>query len=500
MLLLGYDIGSSAIKAALLEVASGEVVASARAPAGKEMSMDAPQSGWAEQPPARWWEHVQAATEALRADVDFDPEAIEAIGLTYQMHGLVLLDDNQEVLRPSIIWADSRAVDIGREAFEALGREWCLRHLLNSPGNFTASKLAWVKRNEPQVYERARWAMLPGDYVALKMTGTVRTTPSGLSEGTLWDVQREGLASEVLEYFELDPSLWPEPVPTFSVQGRLTQSAADRLRLASGTPVAYRAGDQPNNALSLGVLAPGEVAATAGTSGVIYGVGDAPDYDPESRVNTFLHVNHRPGEQSRYGTLMCVNGTGILNRWLHEALASDRSYAQMNEEAAAAPVGAEGVTVLPFGNGAERTLGNVDLGASIHDLNFNVHDRAHLLRAAQEGIVFALRHGLDIMREMGLSVDTVRAAHANMFLSPVFRRAFATVTGTAVELIQTDGAEGAARGAGLGANLYDGTQDAFDTLETIATIEPQSEQASAYEAAYRRWSQTLHHQRTRETS
>lgn len=499
MLLLGYDIGSSAIKAALLDADSGDVVASARAPAADEMAIDAPQSGWAEQPPAQWWHHVRAATNALREKADFAPEAVEAVGLTYQMHGLVLLDESHEVLRPSIIWADSRAVELGREAFEALGREWCLQHLLNSPGNFTASKLAWVKRNEPEIYERARWAMLPGDYVALKMTGTARTTPSGLSEGTLWDVQDEGLATDVLGYFDLDPDLWPEPVPTFSVQGRLTQSAADQLGLSSGTPVAYRAGDQPNNALSLNVLAPGEVAATAGTSGVIYGVGDAPDYDPESRVNTFLHVNHRPGEQPRYGTLMCVNGTGILNRWLHETLATDRSYERMNEEAAAAPVGADGLTILPFGNGAERTLGNLDLGASVHGLNFNVHDRSHLLRAAQEGIVFALRHGLDIMRDMGLSIDTVRAGHANMFLSPVFRRAFATVTETAVELIQTDGAEGAARGAGLGADLYDGPDAAFESLETIDTIMPQPDQAVAYEAAYQRWSDTLNHQRTRKT-
>lgn len=502
MLLLGYDIGSSAIKAALLEVGSGEVVASARAPAEDEMSMDAPQPGWAEQSPVQWWQHVQSATEALRADTAFEAEAVEAIGLTYQMHGLVLLDENQEVLRPSIIWADSRAVDIGQEAFEALGRDWCLRHLLNSPGNFTASKLAWVKRHEPEVYERARSAMLPGDYVALQMTGRVRTTPSGLSEGTLWNVQKEGLATDLLEYFGIDPDLWPEPEPTFSVQGRLTQSAADQLGLAPGTPVAYRAGDQPNNALSLNVLAPGEVAATAGTSGVIYGVGDAPDYDPESRVNTFLHVNHRPGEQPRYGTLMCVNGTGIFNRWLHDTLAvgDDPSYEQMNREAAAAPVGAAGLSVLPFGNGAERTLGNVDLGASVHDLNFNVHDRSHLLRAAQEGIVFALRHGLGIMREMGLKIDTIRAGHANMFLSPIFRKAFATVTETAVDLIRTDGAEGAARGAGLGAGLYDSPEEAFETLETITTIEPESEQASAYEAAYRRWSRVLHHQRTRKTA
>lgn len=496
MYLLGYDIGSSAIKAALMNGETGQVEAAVRSPEDQEMRMEAPQSGWAEQPPERWWRHVQAATDALRDQTGFDPQTVEAIGLTYQMHGLVLVDEDYEVLRPSIIWCDSRAVDIGREAFEDLGREWCLRHLLNSPGNFTASKLAWVKRNEPDVYERVHRAMLPGDYVALKMTGTIHTTPSGLSEGTLWDVQREGLAVDLLDYFDLDPDLWPEPVPTFSEQGQLTQTAADALGLSAGTPVAYRAGDQPNNALSLNVLAPGEVAATAGTSGVVYGVGDTPDYDPQSRVNTFLHVNHRPGEQPRYGTLMCVNGTGILNRWLRETLAVQNglSYEHMNEEAADAPIGAEGLFVLPFGNGAERTLGNRDLGASVHGLNFNVHDRSHLLRAAQEGIVFALRYGFDIMTEMGLSIDTVRAGHANMFLSPVFREIFATLTGTTVELIRTDGAEGAARGAGLGADLYADPSEAFEGLERVGTVDPRPDQVDAYAEAYRQWTELLSHE------
>ena len=496
MLLLGYDIGSSAIKAALLDAETETVRASARAPTDEEMRMDAPQPGWAEQSPERWWREVQSATAALREDAAFDPEAVAAIGLTYQMHGLVLVDEDHAVLRPAIIWADGRAVDVGQEGFEALGREWCLRRLLNSPGNFTAAKLAWVRRNEPDVYDRAHKALLPGDYIALRMTGTPRTTPSGLSEATLWDVERQGLATDVLNYFDLSPDLWPDPVPTFSEQGRLTTDAADALGLAPGTPVAYRAGDQPNNAFSLGVMAPGEVAATAGTSGVVYGVGDTPDYDPQSRVNTFLHVNHALDGPSRYGTLMCVNGTGILNRWLHNALGVEGSlsYDQMNEEAAAAPVGAEGLTVLPFGNGAERTLGNRDLGASVHGLNFNVHDRAHLLRAAQEGIVFALRYGLGIMREMGLSTNTIRAAHGNMFVSPVFQEAFATVTGTSVELVRTDGAEGGARGAGVGAGIYGTTTDAFAGLETAKTVTPDTDHADAYAAAYDRWTEILTHQ------
>ena len=495
-MLLGYDVGSSAIKAALLDPEAGTVVASARSPADEEMTMEAPRPGWAEQPPSRWWHHVQAATEALRTEAGPDLEAVEAIGLTYQMHGLVLVDEAHEVLRPSIIWCDSRAVDIGRAAFEALGREWCLRHLLNSPGNFTASKLAWVKAHEPEVYEQVHRAMLPGDYLAFRMTGEICTTPSGLSEGTLWDVQRDGLATDLLDHFGIDPNLWPTVVPTFSRQGTLTRSAADTLGLPAGTPVAYRAGDQPNNAFSLNALDPGDVAATAGTSGVVYGVDDTPRYDERSRVNTFLHVNHEPGTQARYGTLMCVNGTGILNRWLQQTIGT-LSYDEMNAEAGQAPIGAEGVTVLPFGNGAERTLDNRDPGASVHGLNFNVHDRRHLLRAAQEGIVFALRYGLDIMTEMGLPVDTVRAAHGNMFLSPVFREAFATVTGTTVELLRTDGAEGAARGAGVGAGRFDAPEAAFAGLETVATVAPTAEDADAYDAAYRRWRSRLDHELAR---
>ncbi len=499
MLLLGYDIGTSAIKATLLEADAGRAVASARAPSGDEMAIDAPRPGWAEQSPDDWWTHVQAATAALREEAEFESEDVAAIGLTYQMHGLVLVGENYEALRPAIIWADSRAVNLGREAFEALGEDWCLRHLLNSPGNFTASKLAWVKRNEPEVYDQIHKAMLPGDYIALRMTGTLCTTPSGLSEATLWNVREEGLATGVLDYFDISPDLWPEPVPTFSEQGTLTSGAADALGLPAGTPVAYRAGDQPNNAFSLGVMEPGEVAATAGTSGVIYGVGDQPNYDPQSRVNPFLHVNHEPGEQARYGTLMCVNGTGILNRWLHDTLGVDNDlpYERMNEEAASAPVGAKGLSVLPFGNGAERTLGDRDPGASLHGLNFNVHDRTHLLRAAQEGIVFALRYGLDIMREMSLSADTIRAARGNMFLSPVFREAFATVTETPVELVRTDGAEGAARGAGLGADVYETTDEAFAGLETAQTVSPRTDLASDYADAYQHWTHLLTHQLNR---
>jgi xylulokinase len=490
--LLGYDVGSSSIKATLLEASTGKVVASAVSPE-RELPIQAPKPGWAEQDPAIWWEHVQRATARIREQAPAALLDTVAVGISYQMHGLVCLDRQGGVLRPSIIWCDSRAVEIGDRAFEALGEERCLRSLLNSPGNFTASKLRWVLENEPDLFARIHRIMLPGDYIAYRLTGEVQTSPSGLSEGILWDFVKGGLAGFLLEHYELPASLIPPVVPNFSVQARLSSAAAGALGLAAGTPVSYRAGDQPNNALSLNVLRPGEVAATAGTSGVVYGVGDSAAYDPASRVNTFVHVNHSP-EAPRYGTLMCVNGTAILNSWLrHNAMTAGRrslSYEEMNELAAGAPVGSDGLRVLPYGNGAERTLQNRNLGASVRGLDFNRHSRAHLLRAAQEGIVFALQYGVEIMKSMGLSVDKVRAGAANMFLSPLFAEAFATVAEAAVELYSTDGSQGAARGAGIGAGVYD-LESAFTGLRTVRVVEPDRAQASAYAEAYRRWRETL---------
>ncbi|MBN1837693.1 MAG: carbohydrate kinase [Spirochaetales bacterium] len=490
--LLGFDVGSSSIKAALLEAATGRVVASASSPK-RELAIQAPRPGWAEQDPEVWWEHVRNAAAEIRQAAGPALQDTAAVGISYQMHGLVCLDREGRVLRPSIIWCDSRAVEIGEKAFAALGRERCLERLLNSPGNFTASKLRWVRENEPEVFAKVHRIMLPGDYIAYRLTGEMQTTPSGLSEGILWDFVEGGLARFLLEHYGLAESLIPPVVPSFAPQAEVSPESAELLGIPAGTPVSYRAGDQPNNALSLNVLQPGEVAATAGTSGVVYGVGDRPAYDPESRVNTFVHVNHAEGAR-RYGTLLCVNGTAILNSWLrHHTTGSEEhmlSYDQMNELAAAAPAGSDGLLVLPYGNGAERTLGNRNPGASVHGLDLNRHSRAHLMRAAQEGIVFALQHGLEIMKGMGLSIQTFRAGAANMFLSPLFGEAFATVSGAPVELYNTDGSQGAARGAGIGAGVYD-LHSAFSGLDTVRTIEPNRKLAAAYTEAYGRWREAL---------
>ena len=490
--LLGYDAGSSSLKATLLDVESGEVVAAAASPPG-ELHIAAPRPGWAEQDPGDWWEHLGLATAMLGDTPGVELGEVEAIGISYQMHGLVVVDRNLEPLRPSIIWCDSRAVSIGDAALAELGGEVCLGRLLNSPGNFTASRLKWVKENEPDVFGRIYKAMLPGDYLAARMTGKAATTPSGLSEMILWDYADDKPAGLLLEHYGIPPDLLPETVPTFSVQGELTRTAAEHLGLAPGTPVSYRAGDQPNNAFSLKVLDPGEAAATAGTSGVIYGVTGRPECDAASRVNTFIHVNHR-AQEPRYSVLMCVNGTGILNRWLRRNLvgAGGRlDYPAMNELAASAPPGCAGLSVLPYGNGAERTLGNRNIGASVHGLDLNLHTRAHLLRAAQEGIVFALNYGLEIMAGMGMEAATVRAGEANMFLSPLFGEAFAAVTGAVLELYHTDGSQGAARGAGLGAGVYKDVEEAYTGLERAGTIEPDAELSGIYGEAYARWRDVL---------
>jgi xylulokinase len=492
VLLLGYDVGSSSIKATLMDAGTGKTLAAATSP-DKELEMIAKRGGWAEQHPATWWEHVRLATQKIRDKAQFDPGDVKAIGISYQMHGLVVVDKNREVLRPAIIWCDSRAVQIGQKAARDIGARKCLKRLLNLPGNFTASKLAWVKQNEPKIYSKIFKMMLPGDFIAMKMTGEIRTTPSGLSEGIMWDFEKDQLADFVLDNYGISTDLVADVVPTFSVQGELTSGAAGELGLGAGTPVSYRGGDQPNNALSLSVLKPGEIAVTAGTSGVVYGVTDKKNYDPKSRVNIFVHVNHSPGKP-RYGVLLCLNGTGILNSWLKHNFGGGLDYPQMNELAAQAPVGSEGLVILPYGNGAERTLENRNIGASVHGWNFNIHKKAHFLRAAQEGIVFALNYGLQIMRDMGTKLKTVKAGNANMFLSPLFAEAFATISGATVQLYNTDGSQGAARGAGLGAGIYRSPEDAFIGLEPVRTVEPNKQLKKAYQTAYETWERCLKQQ------
>lgn len=487
--LVGFDVGSSSVKASLVNADSGKCVSSAFFPE-KEAPILAVKAGWAEQDPESWWQYAKQALQKIMSEASVKAEDIKAIGISYQMHGLVCVDKQQKALRPAIIWCDSRAVPYGEKAFNDLGAEKCLSHLLNSPGNFTAAKLAWVKENEPEVYNNIYKVMLPGDYLAMRLSGTINTTVSGLSEGMFWDFKENQVADFLLDYYGFDKNLIADIVPTFSVQSEVSEEAAAELGLQAGTPITYRGGDQPNNALSLNVFNPGEIASTAGTSGVVYGVLGNVNYDKKSRVNMFAHVNHT-AEQTRLGVLGICNGTGILNAWIHRNITADISYAEMNDLGATVPIGSEGVQILPFGNGAERILENKEIGCSIHNLNFNRHNKAHLVRAAQEGIVFSFCYGMEIMQQMGMDIQKIHAGKANMFLSPLFRNTLAGVSGATIELFDTDGSVGAAKGAGIGAGIYKDHDEAFATLNKLEVIEPDEKNRSAYQAAYASWKEKL---------
>jgi xylulokinase len=486
MLLLGIDVGTSSIKVSVVDAQTAQCIASAQYPE-TETEIKSLQPGWAEQSPDRWWQDVQSAIKKVQAQKSFNAQDIGAIGIAYQMHGLVVVDKEQKVLRDSIIWCDSRAVPYGEKAAQSIGEQKVLTHLLNSPGNFTAAKLAWVKENEPQVYERIDKIMLPGDFIAMKLTGDVTTSISALSEGIFWDFKENDLSNDVMQYFHFDPSLIPAVQPVFAGHGKLKKSVAEELGLKEGIPVTYKSGDQPNNALSLNVLQPGEVAATAGTSGVIYGVTDELAYDKQSRVNTFAHVNYT-GDQKRLGVLLCINGTGILNRWVKDVMAAGVSYATINDEASKIPVGSQGLQILPFGNGAERMLNNKIVGAHFHCIDLNLHTRAHIFRAVQEGIAFAFRYGLDIMRESGMHPSVIRAGKANMFLSSLFTEAFVNATGVPVELYPCDGSVGAAMGAGIGVKAF-AEEDAFSKIKPLQLVEPTAVQQ--YESLYQSWKAVL---------
>lgn len=490
MLLLGIDIGTSSIKVAVVDAATQQVVTSAQYPE-EESLITAKKVGWAEQSPEMWWDHVLNAFQKCKQAKNFDAKDISSIGIAYQMHGLVLVDKDQLLLRDSIIWCDSRAVELGNDAFDALGHEFCLSHLLNSPGNFTASKLAWVKQNEPELYSRIDKVMLPGDFIAMKLTSSITTSISALSEGIFWDFQTNSLSAELMNYYGFDYSLIPEIKPVFAEHGRVTSQIAELMGLAAGTPVTYKSGDQPNNALSLNVLKPGEVAATAGTSGVIYGVSDQLTYDPQSRVNTFAHVNYTE-EEKRLGVLLCINGTGSLNRWTKNLFGSAFSYAAMNAEAAKIKIGAEGLRVLPFGNGAERMLNNRQVGVHFQHIDLNLHTQAHIFRGVQEGIAFAFRYGFDIMRSNGLNPNVIRAGKANLFLSDLFLEAFVNSTGVPVELYENDGSVGAALGSGIGAGTFSTPAEAFSNIKPLQLVEPTH--TETYEPVYQDWLTLLNKQ------
>lgn len=493
MYFLGLDLGSSSIKLSVLDGETGRCVAQTQAPENSEFAIEAPEQGWAEQAPEMWWQAICSGMKRLLAENPQVGPRIKAIGISYQMHGLVVVDKNRKSVHPSIIWCDSRATEVGSKAFSSLGAEWCMQNLLNSPGNFTFAKLKWLRENRPDIFESIDKIMLPGDYIAMCLTGETSTTPSGLSESILWNFQEAATAFGVFDKFDFDFELLPRMVPNFGDAGEVSPEVAAELGLQPGVKLTYRAGDQPNNAFSLNVLESGEFATTAGTSGVIYAVTDKLIADQDQRVNSFLHVNHHPETQT-VGLLACINGAGRMNSWLRNlfvAAGSDVSYKKLSEVANQAPIGSLGLFVQPFGNGAERMLGNRLLEAQINGLDLNRHGLPHISRAVQEGVAFAMAMGTYLINDMGVTAHVIRAGKANMFLSDVFSSAFVNTTQIPVELYDTNGAEGAARGAAWANGFYSNREEAFQSLEKLQSIEPQAELAQQYQDVYGKWKEQL---------
>ncbi|MFV8324418.1 xylulokinase [Flavobacterium sp. ZS1P14] len=487
MYYIGYDIGSSSIKVALVEAKTGEKIVVLHEPQN-EMEIVSLHPNWAEQDPEMWWQHICVATKRAIKESNVDASKITGIGISYQMHGLVIVDEKCNPLRNAIIWCDSRAVAIGDKAFAELGEQKCAAHLLNSPGNFTASKLKWVKENEPAIYEKIYKYMLPGDFIACKLTGAITTTKNGLSEGMLWDYKENKVADWLLDYYGIDQSLTPTIVENFTNQGLLNERASKEVGLPVGIPVVYRAGDQPNNALSLNVLNPGEVAATGGTSGVFYAVTDRLSEQKGTRVNNFVHVNYEKSEP-RIGKLLNINGAGIQYRWLRNNTGTE-TYESMNRKASEISVGSEGVVVIPFGNGAERMFNNKNIGTHFLNLNLNTHTNAHLFRASLEGIAFSFVYGMEILKQDNATIGVIRAGNDNLFRSEIFSNTVATLIGHEIEIYNTTGAVGAARAVGLTDGDFEKFGSSITKNDHVMTFVPLKNK-EPYEKAYKHWKKEL---------
>ncbi|MEO9512173.1 MAG: FGGY family carbohydrate kinase [Flavobacteriaceae bacterium] len=487
MYYLGIDLGSSSVKIALVDSASGKNIGVVQEP-DTEMSMHAPKKGWAEQDPMDWWNYVCSGIAKIKNVYNISENEIQGIGISYQMHGLVLVDAKGELLRNSIIWCDSRAVTIGNKAYQEIGEVICDSHLLNSPANFTASKLRWVKENEPETYDKVYKFMLPGDFIASRFSEKINTTISGLSEGIFWDFEQDDVSKTLLDYYQIPTTFVPEIVDTFGVQATLSPKGAKESGLLEGTPILYRAGDQPNNALSLNVFHPGEVAATGGTSGVVYAITDNLSVKESSRVNNFAHVNYKKGTLKNIGKLLCINGAGIQYRWLLNNL-DVASYEEMNSLAAQVEIGSDGICVIPFGNGAERMLENKTIGTRMVNLDLNRHSKAHICRATLEGIAFSFVYGIEIMNSDGINAKVMRAGNDNLFRSEIFSNTIATLIQQEIEIYNTTGAVGAARACTLSKNGYD-TFSGYMKNDHVHTYTPFKD-TQQHQTAYQNWKKEL---------
>ncbi|NMB45770.1 MAG: xylulokinase [Firmicutes bacterium] len=484
--MIGIDIGTSGVKT-LVVTETGKIVAQATA----EYPLYHPKAGWAEQDPEDWWQATLTTLKKIGEDLGSDADRVKAIGLSGQMHGSVFLDKSGNVLRPAILWCDVRTADQCRYITETVGRDELIRHTSNPAlEGFTAPKIVWLQQNEPDVYRQVAKVLLPKDYVRYRLTGEIFTEMSDAAGSLLLDVTHRRWSEPVLQALNIDPEILPECRESIDVCGTLTQQVAESTGLPAGIPVAGGGADNACGATGAGIVRPGRVLSSIGSSGVIVVHTDQPQTDPQGKVHTFNHaIPHR------WYVMGVIMAAGLSLKWFRdnlghlekqmESLTGTDAYDLMSAQAAPTPPGAEGLVFLPYLNG-ERTP---HADAYARGVFFGLtprHTRGHLIRAVMEGVVYALRDSVEIIRAMGIPIEQVRAIGGGA-KSPLWRQMQADIMQLEVATLNIDEgpAFGAALLAGVCAQVYSSVEEAAEnTVRIVHTTEPNRDLTRLYDDYY----------------
>ena len=462
---LGIDVGTGGTRAVLLDQA-GRVLGAATA---EHAPMASPQLGWAEQDPRDWWRAARIAIRECLVKASAKANEVAAIGLSGQMHGLVMLDENGEVLRPALLWCDQRTEKECQGITERVGAKRLIELVANPAlTGFTLPKIWWVRAHEPQVWARARSLMLPKDYVRFKLTGARATDVADASGTLLFDVVNRRWSSEMLQASDLQPEILPQVFESPEITGRVSKDGAAASSLQEGTPVVAGGGDQAAGAVGMGIVEPGNVSATIGTSGVVFAATSRPVVEPQGRIHTFCHAI--PG---RWHVMGVTQGAGLSLRWFRDQFCVGASYDELMKEAAAAPAGADGLLWTPYLMGERTPHLDPNARGALVGLTAQ-HTRAHVIRAILEGVAFSLRDTFTIFRDLGVPVKSIRLGGGGA-RSPLWQQIQADVYGMRVDLIAAE--EGAAYGAallaGVGAGVWPSVETACETSVHVAKqVEP----------------------------